>query len=103
MARVSGKVYGNVMLRKEQYRRSESPGESIKIARDCIAGKVFNSRWILERAAKDYPMRLDVDKPKYKFAFLAHSLKKIRTCSDAESLRGLKVRQHLLISLCLMI
>ena len=64
IARVTGEVYGNVTLRKEQYRRSESEEESLKIARNCIAGKVYNSRWIVERAARDYPLRLDVEKLK---------------------------------------
>ena len=77
-------------LRKEQYRRSESEEESLKIARNCITGKVYNSRWIVERAARDYPLRLDVEKLKSKSAFLAQSLKKIRTCPDAAALRGLE-------------
>lgn len=90
LARISGEVYGNVILRKEQYRRSERPEQSIEIARNCIAGKVFNSRWILERAARDYPMRLDSEKLKNKSAFLAESLKKIRQCNDLDRLRGLE-------------
>lgn len=90
LARVSGEVYGNVMLRKEQYQRSESAEQSIKIARNSIAGKVFNSRWILERAARDYSLRLDTDKLKNKSAFLSESLKKIRVCDDADRLRGLE-------------
>lgn len=90
IARVTGEVYGNVTLRKEQYRKSESVQDSIRIARNCIAGKVYNSRWILERAARDYPLRLDVDKLKAKSAFLADSLSKIRDCEDAAVLRGLE-------------
>lgn len=90
IARVTGEVYGNVTLRKEQYRRSESEEESLKIARNCIAGKVYNSRWILERAARDYSLRLDAEKLKSKSAFLAQSLKKIRICTDAAALRGLE-------------
>lgn len=90
IARVTGEVYGNVTLRKEQYRKSESVQDSIRIARNCIAGKVYNSRWILERAARDYPLRLDVDKLKAKSAFLADSLSKIRVCEDAAVLRGLE-------------
>lgn len=90
IARVTGEVYGNVTLRKEQYRKSESVQDSIRIARNCIAGKVYNSRWILERAARDYPLRLDVDKLKAKSAFLADSLSKIRACEDATVLRGLE-------------
>lgn len=90
IARVTGEVYGNVTLRKEQFRVSENTGSSIKIARNCIAGKVYNARWILERAARDYPARLDAEKLKGKSAFLAQSLKKIRTCEDAAALRGLE-------------
>lgn len=90
IARVTGEVYGNVTLRKEQYRRSENAVESIKIAKNCISGKVYNCRWILERAARDYPMRLDAEKLKSKSSFLAESLQKIRKCEDAAALRGIE-------------
>lgn len=90
IARVTGEVYGNVTLRKEQYRRSENAAESIKIARNCISGKVYNCRWILERAARDYPLRLDAEKLKSKSAFMAESLQKIRKCEDAAALRGIE-------------
>lgn len=90
LARVSGEVRGNVTLRKQQYRVSENDRESIAIARNCIIGKVFNSRWLLERAARDYPMRLDSDKLKEKSLFLAETLRKIRSCDNAGELRGLE-------------
>lgn len=90
LARVSGEVRGNVTLRKQQYRLSETDKEAIAIARNFIIGKVFNSRWVLERAARDYPMRLDSDKLKRKSAFLAERLKEIRDCENAGELRGLE-------------
>ena len=90
IARVVGEVYGNVTLRKEQYRRSEQKEESLAIARNCILGKVYNSRWILERAARDYAMRLDVEKLRNKSGFLASSLTKIRNCRSAGELLGLE-------------
>lgn len=90
LARVTGETFGNISLRKEQFRRSENIAESMKIARNCIAGKVYNSRWILERAVRDYPMRLDVEKLKNKSDFLSSTLMKIRTCEDAATLRGLE-------------
>lgn len=90
LARISGEVRGNVTLRKEQYRLSTEKETSIKIARNCITGKVFNSRWILERAARDYPLRLDADKLKKKSSFLAESLSKIRMCEETATLRGLE-------------
>lgn len=90
LARVSGEVRGNVTLRKQQYRMSEDKERSIKVAKNCIAGKVFNSRWVLERASRDYPLRLDADKLKEKSGFLAERLKEIYCCEDAGTLLGLE-------------
>ena len=66
LARVTGKVKGNVLLRKEQYRVSDDKEKSVHIARNFILGKVDNSRWILERSARDYALRLDVETIKKK-------------------------------------
>lgn len=71
LARVTGEVKGNVILRKQQYRISDNQEENVHIARNFILGKVYNSRWILERAVRDYAMRLDMEKIKRKSAFLA--------------------------------
>lgn len=90
IARVTGEVYGNVTLRKEQYRTSENNAESLSIAKNFIAGKVYNSKWILERMVRDYPMRLDADKLKSKSSFLSNTLQNIKACEDAASLRGLE-------------
>lgn len=90
LARVTGEVRGNVTLRKQQYRISENKEKSISIARNFIFGKVYNARWILERAARDYPMRLDAEKLKEKSMFLNHSLQEIRVCEDDSKLLGLE-------------
>lgn len=90
LARVTGEVKGNVTLRKQQYRISEDKDSSIRIARNCIFGKVYNARWILERAARDYPLRLDTEKLREKSNFLYNSLAKIRECDSASKLLGLE-------------
>lgn len=90
LARVSGEARGNVTLRKEQYRISEDKERSLSIARNFIAAKVYNSRWILERAARDYPMRLDVEKLRAKSSFLASGIPKIRKSCSSEELLGLE-------------
>jgi CRISPR-associated protein Cas1 len=90
LARISGEVRGNVTLRKEQYRISEDKQKSMEIARNCILGKVYNSRWILERAARNYPLRLDSKKLKEKSSFLAERLKDIKVCENAGKLLGLE-------------
>lgn len=90
LARVSGETKGNVTLRKEQYRISEQKKESIKIACNFITGKVYNAKWVLERAAREYPLRLDSEKLKDKSAFMSENLQKIRRCEEAEKLLGLE-------------
>ncbi|ADE85057.1 CRISPR-associated protein, Cas1 family [Rhodobacter capsulatus SB 1003] len=50
-ARVEGPVSGNVLLRREQYRRADSPEE---IVRSFVLGKVSNQRAVIRRALRDY-------------------------------------------------
>ena len=53
LARVHGPVNGNVLLRKEQYRRSDNAATSALIARSLITAKLANSRIVLQRAQRD--------------------------------------------------
>jgi CRISP-associated protein Cas1 len=88
LARVVGEVRGNVTLRKTQYRLSDSTEESNKIAKNFIIGKIYNARWVIERATRDYAVRLDVDKLKGISKVLANSLKLVEQSEDLEQLRG---------------
>lgn len=54
LARVQGPVSGNVLLRREQYRRAEDPVKAAAIARAVVAGKIANARTVLQRAARDH-------------------------------------------------
>ncbi len=88
LARVTGDHYGNVLLRKDQYRISDSEAASLSFARQFITGKLFQCRWVLERACRDYAMRLDVDKLKTVSAFLAESIRLVRSAETLDELRG---------------
>jgi len=90
LARVVGEVRGNVTLRKAQYRLSDNEGESSKIARNFILGKIYNARWVVERATRDYAIRLDVDKLKGVSKTLANSMKAAEQCMSLEQLRGIE-------------
>ncbi len=54
-ARVYGPVSGNVLLRREQYRRADDPDGAATIARCALIGKISNARNVLLRARRDYP------------------------------------------------
>lgn len=64
LARVTGKIKGNVILREQQYRSSQDEEVSLSIAKNCILGKIYNSRWVLERAIRDHGLQIDVEKVK---------------------------------------
>jgi CRISP-associated protein Cas1 len=55
LARVHGPVSGNVLLRREQYRRADDASSSADIARTMVAAKIANSRTVLLRAVRDHP------------------------------------------------
>ena len=55
LARVQGPVYGNVLLRREQYRRADDGERAADTARVIVAAKVSNSRTVLQRAARERP------------------------------------------------
>lgn len=88
LSRVVGEVRGNVTLRKAQYRLSESDEYSAKIARNFIFGKLFNGRWVIERATRDYTQRLDTDKLKKVSSALANSMSLVLGSEGLEELRG---------------
>ena len=81
---------GNVLLRKQQYRISEDASASARIARSFLFAKVYNSRWILERATRDHPQRIDVAAIKETCAALAAQMNSIAACEDPDVLRGLE-------------
>ncbi|GGI66780.1 type I-C CRISPR-associated endonuclease Cas1c [Enterococcus alcedinis] len=89
-ARLTGSSRGNVTLRKEQYRISDDESRSVEVAKNFILGKVYNNRWIIERATRDYPLRIDVERFKKVSHSLKESLLDIRNCDNLESLRGIE-------------
>jgi len=53
LASVNGFTPGNVLLRREQYRRADDLDSAKLIARACIIGKLANYRTVLRRAVRD--------------------------------------------------
>lgn len=58
LARVEGPVSGNVLLRREQYRRSDNPAGCAAIVANLLAGKVYNQRAVIGRALRDHGEKL---------------------------------------------
>lgn len=88
LARISGKTRGNVLLREQQYASSKDAKTSLEIAKNCITGKVYNARWVLERAIRDHGMQIDAERVKKASLYLKNSLESIRNSASMEQLRG---------------
>ena len=61
LARVEGPVSGNVLLRREQYRRSDDPAGCAAIVANLLVGKVYNQRAVIGRALRDHGDKLTQD------------------------------------------
>ena len=53
-ARVEGPVSGNVLLRREQYRRSDDERARLDLAKSFMLGKLHNTVIVLQHYARDY-------------------------------------------------
>ena len=60
-AKVSGPTQGNVVLRRTQVLWAEDPERSLGLAKNFLLGKLYNSRWVLERAIRDHSLRIDTE------------------------------------------
>lgn len=90
LARVNGMSQGNVLLRREQYRIADSETRSCLIARNMMVGKVFNCRWVLERALRDHALRINQASVKASSEHLHQVITQIQQAEELESLRGLE-------------
>lgn len=88
MARVSGPVSGNILLRKEQYRRAEEPGKAAKLAAAFVIGKVANCRTVLLRAGRDSKDEASVEAFSKCADYLRNLIDRLRKEADIETVRG---------------
>ena len=90
LARSVGQTKGNVFLRQQQFCAADDPGACCRYAKGFLLGKVYNARWVLERATRDHPQRVPVETLKTVSAQLAAALPKIENAMTTEELRGIE-------------
>lgn len=90
LARVCGTQQGNVLLRKEQYRVSDSEERSAAAAKSMITGKLFNSRWVIGRAVRDHALRLDTARLGHASNLIAGALARLQDAKTLDEIRGIE-------------
>lgn len=86
LARVSGKVKGNVLLRKRQFEVSERNELSTPIAASFLMGKIYNCRKVIERALRDHAMLVNVQALSKASDFLKQTLQVLKECGSIAEL-----------------
>jgi CRISP-associated protein Cas1 len=87
LARVTGPVSGNVLLRREQVRWAEDPARTCGIARNVVLGKLVNSRSVLQRAARDHGASDELSQAIHR---IADVIRRVRRATETDTLRGLE-------------
>ena len=88
LARVSGKIKGNVLLRKKQYAVSADPGACIPIAASFLLGKIANARKVVERGLRDHALLVVTAALRQVSASLKETLAAIPECQTVGELMG---------------
>jgi len=90
LARVQGPVSGNVLLRREQYRRADMQDCTTDLARAFVTGKIANSRTVLQRALRDHGDKIRQDEVKRAVDLLADALKRLLQSDGLDTVRGIE-------------
>lgn len=80
----------NVLLRRKQFLIANDSTTCSSVASSFVIGKIYNSRWVLERATRDHALRVNVNRLKKQSKLLACALKEIDQCTNTSSVRGVE-------------
>ena len=89
-ARLEGAVSGNVLLRQAQFQRVNNPVFVLDVARTCVAGKIKNSRQVLQRGARESKVEAEAQILTRRADDLAASLRALPAAENLDTLRGIE-------------
>lgn len=89
-ARLEGPVSGNILLRQTQHRAAGDAAATHALARACVAGKLKNSRAVLQRGAREAEDDSEAARLTRAADNLAASLRAAAVASTLDELRGVE-------------
>lgn len=89
-ARLEGAVTGNVLLRQAQFQRVADPVFTLDMARACVAGKIKNTRQVLQRGAREAKLDDEAKTLARLTDDLAASLRALPDATSLDILRGIE-------------
>lgn len=90
LARVQGPVSGNVLLRREQYRRADDLERSAEIAKSILTGKIANCRAVLQRVIRDHGNKIDEEEMRRAVMRLTRQIDLLGQPYPLDGLRGIE-------------
>lgn len=90
LARVQGPVSGNVLLRREQFRRADAPDICAMFARSVVTAKIINSRRVLQRGLRDHGDKLDSPSLDTEIRHLQDCVHRLQKSMTLEVIRGIE-------------
>jgi len=88
LAKVQGPVSGNVLLRRNHYRKADDADFTKQMARLVVAGKIVNSRSVLQRSIRDHSQKTGSEEIKKASASLKAKLNELQPNPSLDSIRG---------------
>jgi CRISPR-associated protein Cas1 len=89
-ARLEGPVSGNILLRQAQHRAAGDAAATLELARACVAGKLKNSRSVLQRGAREAEDDSEAARLTRTADNLAASLRAAAVATTLDELRGVE-------------
>jgi len=90
MGRVTGKISGNILLRRNQYRWTENEATAVRLAKRFITAKIINSRAVLSRAVRDHPEVVDLALLANVIKRMAEMVKQLDKAENLDIIRGIE-------------
>ncbi|MCQ4085959.1 type I-C CRISPR-associated endonuclease Cas1c [Saccharibacillus sp. JS10] len=88
-ARIQGKVNGNVLLRRKQYRIADG-AEGVNLSGRFIQAKIINSRNVLRRAIRDHGAEINVGKVTESAQALKRLALSVTKMPSGDTIRGVE-------------
>jgi len=90
LGRLQSPVSGNVLLRRQQFRAADAPQTAADLARSFLIAKLYNSRTVLRRAAREHNDRAAAGELSTAADQLSATLARLQHAHDLGRLRGIE-------------
>jgi len=88
--RVTGKIHGNVLLRRTQYRWADDYIQTARLAKRFVLAKIANSRLVLQRALRDHDVDTEGDDISQTIRWMGDMPERLVRTDDLERIRGVE-------------